>query len=115
MANFSAPFRGTSSNGGIEQKRSGIDSQVQNDACTPIPTLSTYKGEQRTKGATSKKHETARKIASMVKNPSALKARSQMQLSQAKNVKSNCVKRLDFPVHHHLCDIKFIVGSVLTK
>lgn len=95
---------GTSSNGGIqrkdhEQKRSVLESQVQNDACTPLPTLSTYKGELRTKGATSKKQETARKIASMVKNPSALKARSQLQLSQTKNVKPNSVKRLDFSVH----------------
>ncbi|KGN43645.1 protein TPX2 [Cucumis sativus] len=89
--------RGTSSNGGIhskdnEQKRSGL-SKVQNEACTPLPTSSTYKGEQRTKGATSKKHETARKIASMVKNPSTLKARSHLQLSQTKNVKPNSVKR----------------------
>ncbi|XP_023531076.1 protein TPX2-like [Cucurbita pepo subsp. pepo] len=90
--------RGNSSNGGIqrkdhEQKRSVLESQVQNDACTPLPTLSTHKGEQRTKGATSKRQETSRKIASMVKNPSALKARSQLQLSQTKNVKPISVKR----------------------
>ncbi|CAK9323682.1 unnamed protein product [Citrullus colocynthis] len=88
--------RGTSSNGVIElkeneQKRSGL-SKVQNDAYTPLPTLSN-KGEERTKGATSKKQETARKIASMVKNPSALKARSHSQLSQTKSVKLNSVKR----------------------
>lgn len=95
---FLLSCRGTSSNGRIqskdnEQKRSGL-SKVQNEACTPLPTLSTYKDEQRTKGATSKKHETARKIASMVKNPSTLKARS--LLSQTKSVKPNSVKRLDF-------------------
>lgn len=115
------PFscRGTSSNGGIhskdnEQKRSGL-SKVQNEACTPLPTSSTYKGEQRTKGATSKKHETARKIASMVKNPSTLKARSHLQLSQTKNVKPNSVKRLDFYVNF-LYDIRLLmVRNVLIK
>ncbi|XP_022148004.1 protein TPX2-like [Momordica charantia] len=86
--------RVTSSNEGIERKKSDFDSQNQTDACTPLPTLSTYKGEVRTKVATSKKHETAKKIAGMVKNPSALKARSQLQLSQPpKNVKPNSVKR----------------------
>ncbi|KAG7011981.1 Protein TPX2, partial [Cucurbita argyrosperma subsp. argyrosperma] len=79
---------GRSPNGGIE-----LRDTEQNDVCTPLPTLSTCKGEQRTKGATSKKHEAARKIASMVKNPSALKARSQLKSSQIKNVKPNSVKR----------------------
>lgn len=94
LANFCTSCRVTSSNEGIERKKSDFDSQNQTDACTPLPTLSTYKGEVRTKVATSKKHETAKKIAGMVKNPSALKARSQLQLSQPpKNVKPNSVKR----------------------
>ncbi|CAN6572928.1 unnamed protein product [Malus baccata var. baccata] len=56
--------------------------QVEIEACTPKPPMS-Y----------SKKHQTAKKIASMVRNPSALKQKSHLQSSQTKNIKPNSVKR----------------------
>ena len=46
--------------------------------------------------AESKKQQTARRIASAVKNPSALKSRNQSQASQAKCIKTPAtVKRLE--------------------
>ncbi|GLT86859.1 hypothetical protein SLE2022_049730 [Rubroshorea leprosula] len=53
--------------------------QVGNDACTPKP-LVNCKKEQ----VTDKKHQSANTIASLVRNPSGLKPKNQLQSSQAK-------------------------------
>jgi hypothetical protein len=67
---------------------------VGTDACcTPKPTMTSQKGGRVTD---SKKHQTAKKIASLVRNPSALKPRSQLPSSQVKSIKPSSVKRLVF-------------------
>ncbi|XP_062150898.1 protein TPX2 [Alnus glutinosa] len=64
---------------------------VGTDACcTPKPTMTSQKGGRVTD---SKKHQTAKKIASLVRNPSALKPRSQLPSSQVKSIKPSSVKR----------------------
>ncbi|XP_028807876.1 protein TPX2 isoform X2 [Neltuma alba] len=55
--------------------------EVVKEACTPNPCIASQK---RVMTAISKKQETARKIAALVKNPSALKAKAQLQSSALK-------------------------------
>ncbi|KAF5744090.1 protein TPX2 isoform X2 [Tripterygium wilfordii] len=64
--------------------------QVGTEACTPRPTVTSRKGELQ--ATDSKKHQTARKIASLVQNPSALKAKTQLQ-SKVKSAKTSSVTR----------------------
>lgn len=73
--------------------------QLGNEACTPKPTMTSQKGDRMTD---SKKHETAKKIASLVKNPSTVKPKNQLQSSKTKSIKPSSVKRLvDF--HGLIC------------
>lgn len=60
------------------------------EACTPKPPLQLSQGG---KSMDLKKQQTARKIASLVRNPSALRPKSQSQSSQAKNSHHKSVKR----------------------
>lgn len=62
------------------------------EACTPKPPMISQKANL----TDSKKHQTAKKIASLVKNPSALKSKIHSQLSQAKGTKppSSTARRL---------------------
>lgn len=55
-------------------KSGGASIEVGKEACTPNPAIAT----------TSKKQQTAKKIAALVKNPSALKTKSQLQSSTMK-------------------------------
>ncbi|XP_062105968.1 protein TPX2 isoform X2 [Humulus lupulus] len=57
--------------------------QAEKEACTPVPP---------NPGTNSKKHQTAKKIASLVRNPSALKPKSQIKSSQSKTPKPSCLK-----------------------
>ncbi|EOA36809.1 hypothetical protein CARUB_v10008388mg [Capsella rubella] len=59
-------------------------------ACTPKPPLQFSQGG---KSMDLKKQQTARKIASLLKNPSALRPKNQSQLSQAKGSHQKSVKR----------------------
>ncbi|CAI0548800.1 unnamed protein product [Linum tenue] len=62
-----------------------VNVQTRTEACsTPQPSLHSQKGGALTD---SKKHQSARHIASLVKNPSVLKSKSQAQSSQVKGVK----------------------------
>jgi targeting protein for Xklp2 len=86
----------TSSSVKIEVSEDKLNSKssvhVATEACTPKPAMTTsQKGDRVTD---SKKHQTAKKIASLVRNPSALKPKSQLQSSQAKSIKPSSVKRL---------------------
>lgn len=88
----------TSSNVKIEVSGDKLNSKsnvhVGTEACcTPKPTMMSQKGGRVTD---SKKHQTAKKIASLVRNPSALKPRSQLPSSQVKSIKPSSVKRLVF-------------------
>ncbi|PON34840.1 TPX [Parasponia andersonii] len=56
--------------------------QAEKEACTPVPTIH---------GTNSKKHQTAKKIASLVRNSSVLKLKS-IKSSQSKNPKPSCLK-----------------------
>uniref|UniRef100_A0A5B7AV34 Protein TPX2 n=1 Tax=Davidia involucrata TaxID=16924 RepID=A0A5B7AV34_DAVIN len=61
------------------------------EACTPKPpTISPKVDLIQTD---SKKHQAAKNIARMVRNPSALKSKNQLQLSQAKSIKPASVRR----------------------
>lgn len=60
------------------------------EACTPKPPLQLSQGG---KSMDLKKQQTARKIASLVRNPSALRPKNQSQSSQAKNSLQKSVKR----------------------
>ncbi|KAM7503421.1 hypothetical protein LguiB_002325 [Lonicera macranthoides] len=61
------------------------------EVCTPKPPITSRKiNLLRTDP---KKQQTAKKIASIVKNPSVLKSRNQSQLSQAKSIKQASVRR----------------------
>lgn len=77
--------------GSDDKSNSKSSVNVGTEACTPKPTMTSRKGDQMTD---SKKHQTAKKIASLVRNPSALKPRNQSQLSHAKSIKPSSVKRL---------------------
>ncbi|CBI21881.3 hypothetical protein VitviT2T_017662 [Vitis vinifera] len=59
------------------------------EACTPKPPMTS----QNANLTDSKKHQTAKKIASLVKNPSALKPKNHSQLSQAKGKPPSSVRR----------------------
>ncbi|KAM6548906.1 hypothetical protein CsatB_020582 [Cannabis sativa] len=59
--------------------------QAEKEACTPVPSIL---------GTNSKKQQTAKKIASLVRNPTALKPKSQIKSSQSKNPKPSCLKSL---------------------
>ncbi|KAI4322700.1 hypothetical protein L6164_022370 [Bauhinia variegata] len=60
----------------------GASVEVGKDACTPNPPVAS----QKTASATnSKKQQTAKKIAGLVKNPTAMKTKSQRQSSAMKN------------------------------
>ncbi|XP_052178024.1 protein TPX2 isoform X2 [Diospyros lotus] len=67
---------------------------ITQGTCTPKVTLVSRKGSNSLQ-TDSKKHQTAKKIASMVKNPpSALRSQNRSQLSQAKSSKlASAVKR----------------------
>ncbi|KAK0589405.1 hypothetical protein LWI29_013826 [Acer saccharum] len=70
--------------GNKEKSKSSV--QVGSEVSTPKPMMTSQKGV-----IGSKKQQTARKIASMIKNPSALKPRNQLQSSETKrstNVKN---------------------------
>lgn len=54
--------------------------QVGAEFCTPKPLMPSQKG------ADSKKQQTAKKIASIIKNPSALKPKNQLKSAQAKRL-----------------------------
>lgn len=87
--------RTSSSSAKIEVRDDKLNSKssvhVGTEACTPKPTMTSQKGGRVTD---SKKHQTAKKIASLVRNPSALKPKSQLHSSQAKSIKPSNVKRL---------------------
>ncbi|KAA8526353.1 hypothetical protein F0562_008444 [Nyssa sinensis] len=65
-------------------------STVGAEACTPKPPSISRKGLLETD---SKKHQTAKKIASMVRNPSTQKSKIQSHSSQAKSIKPASVRR----------------------
>ncbi|XWS54156.1 hypothetical protein CRYUN_Cryun10bG0065100 [Craigia yunnanensis] len=69
--NGSAPTEKTHSNGPGDKKKSKSSVQVETEACTPNPLVNSQK-----KLVSDKKHHTAKKIASMVRNPSVLKPRN---------------------------------------
>lgn len=85
-----SPGRVSPSNVRNEVPESKSVGQTAKEACTPI-SLVTSKKESSV--IDSKKHQTARKIASMVRNPSALKPKSYLQSSQAKKIKQSSGKR----------------------
>ncbi|XP_024991270.1 protein TPX2 [Cynara cardunculus var. scolymus] len=62
------------------------------ESCTPKPAVASQKNKSISE-AESKKQQTARRIASAVKNPSAFKSRNQSQLSQVKSKTPATVKR----------------------
>lgn len=57
--------------------------QVGSEVCTPKSMINSGKGV-----TDAKKQQTAKKIASLIKNPSALKPKNQLQSSQAKRLGS---------------------------
>ncbi|KAL9244496.1 hypothetical protein vseg_018267 [Gypsophila vaccaria] len=61
------------------------------EVCTPKPPSATEKGSQAS--TVSKRQQTAKKIASALKNPSSLKSRVQSHLSHSKSVKPASVRR----------------------
>ncbi|KAK1388873.1 Targeting protein for XKLP2 [Heracleum sosnowskyi] len=65
-------------------------SEVGLETCTPKPEISQKSKPLRTD---SKKQMSARKIASIVRNPSLLKSKTQPKLSQAKSIKPESVRR----------------------
>ncbi|KAK9286020.1 hypothetical protein L1049_025223 [Liquidambar formosana] len=80
----------TSSTVSTEPANAKETSNVQ--ACTPKPLMISQKGGKLT--SDSKKQQTAKKIASLVRNPSALKSKNKSQLSQVKgSIKPTSVKR----------------------
>ncbi|KAL5573552.1 hypothetical protein UlMin_023149 [Ulmus minor] len=62
--------------------------QQEKEACTPVPLMT--KKEVSVTGT--KKRETAKKIASLVRNPSVLKPKTQLQSSRAKSAKPSSLK-----------------------
>lgn len=75
-----------------EKENSNSSVQVGAGACTPKPPMNySKKGDLL---SDSKKHQTAKKISSMVRNPSGLREKTHLQHSQTKNVKPSNVKRL---------------------
>ncbi|KAL3509324.1 hypothetical protein ACH5RR_028725 [Cinchona calisaya] len=73
----------------LDEKASCIP--VGTEVCTPAPT--TNSGRNKSLQTDSKKHQTAKKIASMLRNPSALKPKHQSQQSQAKSIKPASVRK----------------------
>ncbi|KAF8411132.1 hypothetical protein HHK36_003671 [Tetracentron sinense] len=72
-----------------KETTSSVVSPIQGiGACTPKPHRISGKGE-----STDSKYQTAKKIASLVRNPSALKLRNHSQLSQAKRLKLTSARR----------------------
>lgn len=69
----------------------GKESSKDEAYCTPKPPMSS-----RNKGllADSKKNQSARHIASLIKNPSIVKSKSQSQSSQVKGIKPASIKKL---------------------
>ncbi|CAN0896799.1 Protein TPX2 [Linum grandiflorum] len=81
----------------FEQKHKAIlqkqvKEQIKTEACcTPQPPLNnSQKGGVLTE---SKKHQSAKHIASLIKNPSALKSKTRAQTSNAKGVKASSAKK----------------------
>ncbi|KAI5652483.1 hypothetical protein M9H77_29670 [Catharanthus roseus] len=70
--------------------------QVGAEACTPAPQINTQRSNSLK--TDSKKHQTARRIASMIKNPSELKSKHKMQQSEAKSNKPPTTVRRDTKV-----------------
>ena len=68
---------------GEEDRKPSV--QVAKEACTPIQSIPVTNSK--------KNHQTAKKIASLVRNPSALRPKSQLQSSQSKKTKPPCLKR----------------------
>ncbi|KAJ7948339.1 protein TPX2 [Quillaja saponaria] len=67
----------------------GASIEVGNEVCTPNPTMIPQKGNLVTG---SKKHQTAKKIAALVRNPSSMRTKNQLQSSQTKGIKASNVK-----------------------
>ncbi|XP_048327650.2 protein TPX2 [Ziziphus jujuba] len=84
------PGRVSLSNVRNEVTESKSVGQTAKEACTPISLMTSKK---ETSVTDSKKHQTAKKIASMVRNPSALKPKSHLHSSQAKKINPSSVKR----------------------
>ena len=87
-ADFSFSTRSTSS---VQTENTDCKESSKNEAyCTPKPSMSS-----RNRGllTDSKKNQSARHIASLVKNPSLLKPKSQSQSSQVKGIKPASVKK----------------------
>lgn len=94
-ADFSFSIRSTSS---LQTENADGKESSKNEAyCTPKPPMSS-----RNRGplTDSKKNHSARHIASLVRNPSLLKPKSQSQSSQVKGIKPASVKKYtDFVVN----------------
>ncbi|XP_038683473.1 protein TPX2-like isoform X2 [Tripterygium wilfordii] len=86
------PESGSGSIGRSSSTNEKINSvgRVGAEACTPRPTMTSRNGELQV--TDSKKHQTARKIASLVQNPSAFKPKTQLQ-SKVKSAKPSSVTR----------------------
>ncbi|XP_030482220.2 protein TPX2 [Cannabis sativa] len=86
---YSASARIVSSSSGVKNEANSDKEnrkpsvQAEKEACTPVPSIL---------GTNSKKQQTAKKIASLVRNPTALKPKSQIKSSQSKNPKPSCLK-----------------------
>ncbi|KAK2988497.1 hypothetical protein RJ640_014510 [Escallonia rubra] len=72
-------------------KKDNTSTAQGTDSSTPKPPINSQKGSLL--HTDPKKQQTAKKIASIVKNPSALKSKNQLQLSQAKSIKPSSVRR----------------------
>ncbi|KAF7800752.1 protein TPX2-like isoform X2 [Senna tora] len=64
----------------------GASIAVSKEACTPNPQTASHK---RVETTVSKKQQTAKKIAALVKNPSAMKTKAQIQSSVRKSASTN--------------------------
>lgn len=76
----------------LEKNLLKVEKMGGSEACTPKPPMISQKANL----TDSKKHQAAKKIASLVKNPSALKSKIHSQLSQVKGTKppSSTARRL---------------------
>ncbi|GFZ05643.1 targeting protein for XKLP2 [Actinidia rufa] len=69
----------------VEPPNNEVKTSTTQDTCTPASKMVSRK--DKLSQTDLKKHQTAKKIASMVRNPSALKPHNRSQLSQAKSTK----------------------------
>ncbi|KAK3040493.1 hypothetical protein RJ639_028778 [Escallonia herrerae] len=75
----------------LHKKDNNTSTAQGTDSSTPKPPMNSQKGNVL--HTDPKKQQAAKKIASIVKNPSALKSKNQLQLSQAKSIKPSSVRR----------------------